>query len=266
MLPPITMPSIRRSIKPNGVKNKGLKDILSPTAKALEVLSVDILEYQVYNTQAVVLVEEDGVVEERVLIYNRVNLRSVLSNYVVDEGGINRVIELMNNDGYDVSTDDVYLDGSTVKVIPTSLGFYEGEVEMGACVVEHHFKYVASGEPTEAAWLAIKSAIEASQENLTLPNPDGLTLFANRTDVLSSDIYQYTIVTITLGAISHAFDFQNFTVRFDLPSTGITGSWEEIALLGEPNVPGNFNVIQTLNQPGSNLNIERCFIAQYQPA
>lgn len=266
MLPPITMPSIRRSIKPDAVKNKGLKDILSPTAKALEVLSVEKLEYQVHNTRAVVLVEENGVVEERVLIYNRVNLRSVLSNYMGDEGGINRVIELMNEDGYDVTTDDIYLDGLTVRVTPTSLGFYEGEAEVVTCAAEHHFKYVASGELTEGAWLAIRSAIEASQENLTLPYIEDLSLFADRIDVFNSNIYQYTIVKLVLGAITNAFDFQNFTVRFDLPSAGITGSWEEITLLGEPDVPDNFNVIRTLDQPGSNSNIERCFTAQHRPS
>lgn len=264
MLPPITMPSIRRSIKPNAVKNKGLKDILSPTAKALEVLSVEKLEYQVHNTQAVVLVEEDGVVEERVLIYNRIDLRSVLSNYRGVEGNIDDIIELMNQDGYDVTLDDVYLDGSQVKVKETSLGYYEGEVEVGNCAVRHYFKVRLLGDDRNQSWYDVRDALQNSFVNLTAPAQPQLQFVANRQHVLNDGVYQYTIVNV--GILNYASNGggENMSVQFTLPRLeGISVGWSEVIPMGGPivSVDPEFSTIKTFGSDDSHT-IWRCIITE----
>lgn len=57
------LPLIRRNIKTDISKNKSLKDILSPTASALEIISVQPLTYNVHNTKTIAIIEEDGVIE-----------------------------------------------------------------------------------------------------------------------------------------------------------------------------------------------------------
>lgn len=264
MLPPITMPSIRRSIKPNGVKNKGLKDILSPTAKALEVLSVDVLEYQVHNTQAVVLVEEDGVVEERVLIYNRVNLRSVLSNYTGVEGEIDYIIELMNQDGYDVTLDDVYLDGSQVKVKETSLGYYEGEVEVGACASRHYFKVTLLGADKDQSWYDVRDALQSSFVNLTAPAQSFLQFVANHQHISIDGVYQHTIVNVGILDYASNGGGENMSVQFTLPLLeGISVGWSEVIPMGGPivTIDPQFSTITTFGSDDSHT-IWRCIITE----
>lgn len=263
MLPPITMPSIRRSIKPNAVKNKGLKDILSPTAKALEVLSVDVLEYQVYNTQAVVLVEEDGVVEERVLIYNRIDLRSVLSNYRGVEGNIDDIIELMNQDGYDVTLDDVYLDGSQVKVKETSLGYYEGEVEVGNCAVSHYFKVRLLGDDRNQSWYDVHDALSNSFVNLTAPTQPQLEFVIDRQNILNDGVYQYTIVGVGILNYSNNGADENISAQFTLPRLeGISTEWSEILPIGPIyTIEPQFSTLTTFGSDDSHT-IVRCIVTR----
>lgn len=50
------LPLIRRNIKTDVSKNRPLKDILSPTASALEIISVQPLTYNVYNTKTIAII------------------------------------------------------------------------------------------------------------------------------------------------------------------------------------------------------------------
>ncbi len=121
------MPQLRRSIKTDAVKNRGLKDILSPTAKAIEIISVEKLDYHVYNTKTVAIIEENGIQEERVLIYNRVDLLPAIALLNLGDATLQNIINDLVDLGYDVTEDDVDFNSESiiVSVAPTSLGFYE---------------------------------------------------------------------------------------------------------------------------------------------
>lgn len=126
------LPSIRRSIKSDVSKNKSLKDILPSTAKALEVLSVEPVEYEVYNTKVIVKVLENNVEEDRVLFYDRLNIKTLLQGVAINGETTEDVIEDLNSKGYDFTTDDIELVGGEVVAKTTSLGYYNGTVAAGA--------------------------------------------------------------------------------------------------------------------------------------
>lgn len=133
----MVMPNLRPSVKRDLSKNKSFQDILSPTAKALEVLSVETLDYHVHNTKAVVLVEENGVQEERVVLYNRIplDLDSVLDD--APSNNLQWAIDYLNENGWSVSEDDIGVDGDFYRVLPTSLGYNLGEELIGECDIEN---------------------------------------------------------------------------------------------------------------------------------
>lgn len=120
------LPSIRRSIKSNVSKNRPLKDILSPTAEALEVTSVEALNYHVYNTKAIVKVLENNIEEDRILFYNRLDIETLLQGVVIIGETTEDVIKDLNGKGYDFTTADITWDVNKVVAVPTSLG-YMGE-------------------------------------------------------------------------------------------------------------------------------------------
>lgn len=117
------LPSIRRSIKTDVSKNRSLKDILSPTASALEIISVEELDYHVYNTKAVVLVEENGIQEERVLIYNRLAINELLSGVSIVSEEIEDIILDLNELGFDFTEDDLELVENKLQAKVTSIGY-----------------------------------------------------------------------------------------------------------------------------------------------
>lgn len=133
----MVMPNLRPSVKRDLSKNRSFQDILSPTAKALEVLSVEALDYHVHNTKAVVLVEENGVQEERVVLYNRtpLDLDSVLID--VPSNDLQWVLDHLNENGWGVTEDDIGVDGDFYRVLPTSLGYNLGEELIGECDIEN---------------------------------------------------------------------------------------------------------------------------------
>lgn len=118
----MVMPNLRASVKRDLSKNRSFQDILSPTAKALEVLSVEALDYHVHNTKAVVLVEENGVQEERVVLYNRIplDLDSVLSD--VPSNDLQWVLDHLNENGWSVTEDDIGVDGGLLSCITNLTG------------------------------------------------------------------------------------------------------------------------------------------------
>ena len=117
----MVMPNLRPSVKRDLSKNRSFHDILSPTAKVLEVLSVETLDYHVHNTKAVVLVEENGVQEERVVLYNRIplDLDSVLID--VPSNDLQWAIDYLNKNGWSVSEDDIGVDGAIYRDWETDL-------------------------------------------------------------------------------------------------------------------------------------------------
>lgn len=122
------LPTLRRNIRSDVSKNKALRDILSPTAKALEIISVEELEYQVYNTKTIAIIEENGITEERVLIYNRLALNELLSEAVISGSTIEQIINNLNEQGFDFTVDDLELVSGQVKAKVTSLGYYNEEI------------------------------------------------------------------------------------------------------------------------------------------
>jgi hypothetical protein len=260
------MPQLRHSIKTDAVKNRGLKDILSPTAKAIEVISVEELEYDVYNTKTVAIIEENGIQEERVLIYNRVDLRPTLGNYMGDEGGIARVIELMNIDGHDVTTDDVYLDGLQVKVKETSLGYYEGEVDAGSCALRHYFKVTLLGADKNQSCDDVRDALNNSFINLTAPTQPQLHFVQGYQHISADGIYQYTIVNV--GMLDYARGGgEDMSVQFTLPRIGDTSDeWSEILPTG-PIIGLNteFTTLTTF-APDDSHTIVRCIVTEHSAA
>lgn len=126
------LPTLRRNIKTDVSKNRSLKDILPSTAKALEVLSVETVEYEVYNTKVIVKVLENDVEEDRVLFYDRLNIKTLLQGVAINGETIEDVIEDLNSKGYDFTTDDIELVGGEVVAKATSLGYYNGTVAAGA--------------------------------------------------------------------------------------------------------------------------------------
>lgn len=118
------LPTLRKNIRSDVSKNKALRDILSPTAKALEIISVEELEYQVYNTKTIAIIEENGIIEERVLIYNRLALNELLSEATISGSTIEQIINNLNEQGFDFTTDDLELVSGQVKAKATSLGYY----------------------------------------------------------------------------------------------------------------------------------------------
>lgn len=121
------LPTLRRNIRRDVSKNKPLQDILPSTAIAVEVLSVETVDYHVHNTKTVVVVEENNVREGRVLFYDRLNLKTILQGALISAGNIEAVIDELNAQGYDFTGDDIELVGGKVVAKATSLGYYNGE-------------------------------------------------------------------------------------------------------------------------------------------
>lgn len=133
------MPSLRRSIKADVSKNKSLKDILPSTTDALEVLSVEELDYHTYNTKTTVKVLENGVEKDRVLLYDRMNLNTLLANVTTVGNTIGEMIEDLNSKGYDFTVDDLELVNNKIKAKATSLGYYNGDLPPTDCSDKLYF-------------------------------------------------------------------------------------------------------------------------------
>lgn len=270
MLPPNpepTMPQVRHRTKSDRTKNGGLQSILSPTAKAIEVLSVEKLEYQVYNTKAVVVVEDNNVVEERVLIYNRVDIRSVLSQYGGPERTLQSILKDMNDDGYDVTEDDIEYDEPNISVKPTSLGYYEGDIDAGSCSVKHYFKVTLLGDDKNQAWFDVRSAMQSSFVNLTAPAQPNLQFLLIPEHISVNGVYQYTIVSVGILDYSSSTAGQDMSAQFNLPRIGDTSDeWFEILPNGPiNNLNPDFSIITTFG-PSDPHTIVRCIVTEYSAA
>lgn len=128
--------SIRRNIKTDISKNRSLKDILSPTASALEIISVQPLTYNVYNTKTIAIIEEDGVIEKRSLVYNRLNVNLLLQSVSIVGNTINEIIDNLNDLEFDFTTDDLDLVNGMLVTKPTSLGYYGAPILVGEILLE----------------------------------------------------------------------------------------------------------------------------------
>ncbi len=255
MLPPVPMPQLRPRVKTDVAKNRGLKDIISPTTKALEVISVQKVEYGIHNTQAVVLVEENGIQEERVLIYNRVDIRAAISQFSGPIPDLQFVLDELNQQGYDVTEDDIEIVNDYVVVKDTSLGYYEGDVEVTACQ-SHHFFNVELYDDIGNSRNTMINAILDSCTNLTSPTNPNLSFNAVTQHYSPTGLYEFTrvIISITDEARGSA---PGQTVQFTLPRIGdVCDNWEEI----QPGEGiGDYDVIMTFG-PDDNRTLTRCII------
>ena len=273
MLPPVPMPQLRSRVKADVAKNRGLKDIISSTAKALEVISVQKVEYGIHNTQAVVLIEENGIQEERVLIYNRVDIRAAISQFSGPILGLQFVLDELNQQGYDVTEDDIEIANGVVVVKDTSLGYYEGEVDAGNCALRHYFKVTLLGADKDQSWDDVCDALRNSFVNLTAPAQPQLQFVADRHHVLNDGVYQYTIVNVGILDYASNGGGENMSVQFTLPLLeGISVGWSEILptgpiLMGGPivSVAPQFSTLTTFG-PDDSHTIVRCIVTEYSVA
>ena len=130
------LPTLRRSIKTDVSKNRSLKDILSSSASALEIISVQPLTYNVYNTKTIAIIEEDGVIEKRSLVYNRLNVNLLLQSVSIVGNTINEIIDNLNDLDFDFTTDDLDLVNGMLITKPTSLGYYGAPILVGEILPE----------------------------------------------------------------------------------------------------------------------------------
>lgn len=267
MLPPVPMPQLRPRVKADVAKNRGLKDIISSTAKALEVISVQKVEYGIYNTQAVVLIEENGVQEERVLIYNRVDIRAAISQFSGPIPDLQFVLDELNQQGYDVTEDDIEIANGAVVVKDTSLGYYEGEVDAGNCALRHYFKVTLLGPGKDQSWYDVRDALHNSFANLTAPAQPQLQFIQDYQHISDDGVYQYTIVNVGIFDYASNGGGENMSAQFTLPRIGdISDEWSEILPTGPIlNLNPEFTTLTTFG-PDDSHTIVRCIVTEYSAA
>lgn len=269
MLPPVPMPQLRPSVKTDVAKNRGLKDIISPTAKALEVISVQKVEYGIHNTQAVVLIEENGIQEERVLIYNRVDIRAAISQFSGPIPDLQFVLDELNQQGYDVTEDDIEIANGAVVVKETSLGYYEGEgeVDAGNCALRHYFKVTLLGPDKDQSWHDVRVALDNSFDNLTAPAQPQLQFIRHYQHISNDGVYQYTIVNVGILDYASNGGGENMSVQFTLPLLeGVSVGWSEILPTGPiVSLNSGFTTLTTFG-PDDSHTIVRCIVTEYSVA
>ena len=129
--------------------NKALRDIIRPTSIGSYVESVEAINYGFYNTKISIMVDNwiNGVAPEglterftrRVIVYNRVNLSSILPEGLVIPSNLQAALILLNSKyRLDLTEDDIEISGGVIKAKPTSLGYYseQGAVTEKACYSE----------------------------------------------------------------------------------------------------------------------------------
>ena len=126
--------------------NKALRDIIRPTSIGSYVESVEAINYGFYNTKISIMIDNwiNGVAPEglterftrRVIVYNRVNLSSILPEGLVIPSNLQAALILLNSKyRLDLTEDDIEISGGVIKAKPTSLGYYseQGAVTEKAC-------------------------------------------------------------------------------------------------------------------------------------
>lgn len=187
-----------------GMKNQGLRDILTPTQGGVRVESVSEFESPLHNTKVVIVIEKDedgnpileAMQERRTIHYNRVDVSTILPigaalQATTIEGLIN---ELNIKHRCDFTTDDLELVDGLLKAKSTSLGYYGvmTEAETDHCALAKpsvrllpRLPYFKSDESSYQYHLKIDGVLVTSSENLVEAEYD-LRNFLN--DFLPNDI------------------------------------------------------------------------------
>lgn len=168
-----------------GMKNQGLRDILTPTQGGVRVESVSEFESPLHNTKVVIVIEKDedgnpileAMQERRTIHYNRVDVSTILPigaalQATTIEGLIN---ELNIKHRCDFTTDDLELVDGLLKAKSTSLGYYGvmTEAETDHCALAKpsvrllpRLPYFKSDESSYQYHLKIDGVLVTSSENL----------------------------------------------------------------------------------------------------
>lgn len=117
-------------------KNKPFKDILTPMGIGSYVESVEVVNGQLHNTKATIMIDQwvdgksvDGLNNryvKRVVLYNRLNLGDVIPESVgIPKGNLPTIINTLNTVyGCDFTEDDLELINNNLVAKPNSLGYY----------------------------------------------------------------------------------------------------------------------------------------------
>lgn len=130
----MSLPNLRNKVSISaGDRNSSLRNILSPTGKALKVLSVEAVNAPLHNTKIIISISNenklddglDGVDEQRVILYNRLDLNSVIpEDAVVDLTDIAKTINILNTRySCDFNNDDLEIVDNSIIAKITSLGY-----------------------------------------------------------------------------------------------------------------------------------------------
>lgn len=123
------LPTLRRRLKTISFRNKSLQDILLLSRKAIEFVSVDAHVGGVHNTKLVVKIDlgEDFDLKDRfidrVQFYNRLDLKDIMTDVVLQSKSLLDVINELNLKGFDFTEDDLELVDRILTAKPTSLGY-----------------------------------------------------------------------------------------------------------------------------------------------
>jgi hypothetical protein len=138
------MADLRYKLKTASFRNQSLQDILKSCSKAVELITVERYFGAVHNTKITLKMNHGDNVPlqeryyDRVHLYRRLNIRTVLPVGFVSSGDIEQDIEELNRLGCDFTEDDIMLQGNTIVAKEDSLGYHnyaEGMVDYIYCTM-----------------------------------------------------------------------------------------------------------------------------------
>lgn len=138
------MADLRNKLKTASFRNQSLQDILKSCSKAVELITVERYFGAIHNTKITLKMNHGDNVPlqeryyDRVHLYRRLNIRTVLPAGFVSSGNIQQDIEDLNKLGCDFTEDDIMLQGNTIVAKEDSLGYHnyaEGMVDYIYCTL-----------------------------------------------------------------------------------------------------------------------------------
>lgn len=127
------LPSLRELVKLEVDKNKSLTEVSALLKNAVEIVSIENVSYESFNTKIVAIVDQWRTVDplerpdqqfiERVGFYNRLDLSNLLFGVGCIQDSINTIISSLNQQGYDFNYDDLELINQRVYAKEKSLGY-----------------------------------------------------------------------------------------------------------------------------------------------
>lgn len=133
----MSMPSLRKRVYISlAGKNISLDELRGGSYPGIEVVSVETIDYNLYNTKVILKVEpwvndeeplskldNDGVL--RSCLYDRLDLRNIVPlDLKIPVLNIQAALEFFREHGYDFTEDDIQIVDWKIVAKPNSLGYY----------------------------------------------------------------------------------------------------------------------------------------------